>query len=82
LALALLKFDPIILAHGTLVTTEMGVTCVLFASVYAFYRYVKRPTLARLGVAGIAAGLALASKHSGLLVFPILALLARMEVAR
>jgi predicted membrane-bound dolichyl-phosphate-mannose-protein mannosyltransferase len=50
--------------------------------VYAFYRYVKRPSPVKIAITGLAAGLALAAKHSGILVFPILVVLALMEVAR
>jgi hypothetical protein len=75
-ALTLLVFDPNQLAHGAFVTTDTGVTCFLFATVYTFYRYVKRPSIGRLLLVGLAAGLALASKHTGILVFPILVALA------
>jgi len=82
IALALFAFDPNLLAHGAFVTTDMGLSCFLFASVYAFYRYVKTPSRWRLVVAGLAAGLALASKHTGILVFPMLFALALCEVLR
>jgi hypothetical protein len=75
-ALLLLVFDPNQIAHGALVTTDTGVTCFLFASVYAFYRYTKVPSLGRLVLVGVAAGLALAAKHTGILVLPILLALA------
>ena len=78
-ALALLAFDPNLLAHGALVTTDAGLSCFLLASVYAFYRYVKAPSWPRLALVGLAAGLALATKHTGLLVLPILGLLALVE---
>jgi Dolichyl-phosphate-mannose-protein mannosyltransferase len=80
IALILFTFEPNLLAHGALVTTDMGVTCFLFATVYAFYRYVKRPTIWRLLAVGSAAGLALATKHSAILLLPILILLAAAEV--
>jgi 4-amino-4-deoxy-L-arabinose transferase-like glycosyltransferase len=80
LALILLVFDPNILAHGALVTTDMGLTCFMFATIYAFYRYMTRPSWARLSVVGVCAGLALASKHSAILIFPILLLLGAAEV--
>jgi transcriptional regulator len=79
LALVLLAFDPNLLAHGALVTTDAGLSCFLLASVYAFYRYVKAPSWPRLLLVGLAAGLALATKHTGLLVLPILAALAMVE---
>ena len=81
-ALTLLVFEPNILAHGALVTTDIGAACCLFASVYAFYRYVKRPSVPRLVVCGIVTGLALAAKHSALVILPILVILAATEVAR
>jgi len=81
-ALALLAFEPNLLAHGALVTTDAGISCFMFATVYAFYRYAKAPSLRRLLVVGVSAGLALAVKHSGIFVFPMLFLLAACEVAR
>ncbi len=80
LALALVVFEPNILAHGALVTTDMGVTCCLFAAIYAFYRYISKRTALRLLECGFVTGLALAAKHSGILVIPILGLLALVEL--
>jgi 4-amino-4-deoxy-L-arabinose transferase-like glycosyltransferase len=82
IALALVAFDPNLLAHGAFVTTDMGVACFLFASVYAFWRYVNAPSPWRLALVGAAAGCALASKHTGILVFPMLLLLAVFEASR
>ncbi len=82
LALALLVFEPNILANGALVTTDIAETCFLFASVYAFYRYVEQPGIGRLLLCGVAVGLAWASKHSGVLVGPILILLAVADILR
>lgn len=81
-ALALLAFEPNLLAHGALVTTDAGISCFMFATVYAFYRYVKAPSLWRLLVVGVPAGLALAVKHSGIFIVPVLLLLAVCEVVR
>lgn len=78
-ALTLVTFDPNLLAHGALVTTDAGLSCFMFASVYSFYRYVKHPTIGRLVVAGVAVGLVLSVKHTGILVLPILLLLAISE---
>lgn len=82
IALALVAFDPNLLAHGAFVTTDMAISCFLFAAVYAFYRYVKVPSWWRLSLVGIAAGCALASKHTGILIFPMLLLLAIVEALR
>jgi hypothetical protein len=69
-ALALVVFEPNMIAHGAYVTTDMGISCFIFASIYALYRYVKAPSISRLIVLGVATGLALASKHSGVLLLP------------
>src|SRR5271165_161806 len=81
-ALTLLVFDPNLLAHGALVTTDAGLSCFLFASIYAFYRYVKQPTTFRLVLVGIATGLAFSSKHTGFLAAPTIAVLALVEWLR
>ncbi len=80
LALLIFVFEPNILANGALVTTDLGATCGIFAAIYTFYRYAKRPTIARLIVCGVVTGLALATKHSALVIFPLLVLLALSEV--
>ena len=79
-ALALIVFEPNILAHGPLVTNDLALACCLFASVYAFWRYVVTPNAWRLAACGIAGGFALAAKHSGIVLFPMLFLLALVEL--
>jgi len=80
-ALVLVAFDPNILAHSALVTTDVGVSLFFLAAVYTFYRYAARPGLGRLLLAGVVAGLLLATKHSGILLAPMLILLAGWEIA-
>src|SRR6266436_5859187 len=82
IALTLIAFEPNLLAHGARVTTDAGLSCFMFATIYAFYRYVKAPSAWRLAVVGLALGLTLAAKHTGILVIPMLALLAICEVLR
>ena len=79
-ALVLVVFDPNVLANSALVTTDIGVSCFFVASILAFYRYATRPSFSRLCVAGIAAGLLLATKHSGILLAPMLLLLIVWEI--
>ncbi|MGD0628636.1 MAG: glycosyltransferase family 39 protein [Terracidiphilus sp.] len=79
-ALTLTVFDPNILAHSGLVTTDVGATLFFLAAVYAFYRYVKQPGLLRLAVAGVVLGLLLATKHSGVMLGPMLLVLVGWEV--
>lgn len=73
-ALALYLFYPDILAHGQLVTTDLGVSCFLFFSVYAFYRALRRLNVWNVLLTCLCVGLALITKFSGVLVFPMLAL--------
>lgn len=80
LALGLLAFEPVMLANGALITTDLGLACLFFACVYAFYRYLKGPSAARLALCAIASGLAMAAKHSGALILPTLAILAGFEL--
>jgi len=80
-ALTLAVFDPNILAHSGLVTTDVGAALFFLAAIYAFYRYVKQPTLPHLLIAGLVAGLLLSAKHSGILIAPILLLLIGWEIA-
>ncbi len=82
LALALIAFDPTLLAHSALLTTDAAQACFLLWAIYAFYRYAKQPTPLRLLAVGLIAGLALASKHSCVLLLPMLILLALVEVLR
>lgn len=79
-ALVLIVFDPTVLANSALVTTDIAVSLFFVGTVYAFYRYVKRPGAGRLVIAAVVLGLLLASKHSGVLVGPMLLLLAGWEV--
>jgi 4-amino-4-deoxy-L-arabinose transferase-like glycosyltransferase len=74
-ALALLVFEPTVIAHGSLVTTDMAMSVTTLAAVYALYGYGRRPSTARLLASGVAVGLMLAAKHSGVLMLPVLLLL-------
>ena len=80
LALTLLVFEPNFLAHGALVTTDVGVTLGLFLGVASYYFYLQKPAAGTLVAAGLAAGVCLGMKHSGILLFPILLLLAIVDL--
>jgi hypothetical protein len=80
IALALISFDPTLLAHSALVTTDAAQACFMFWAIYAFYRYTNRPTIPRLITVGLVVGLALAAKHSAVLLFPMLLLLSVAEL--
>ena len=80
LALTLFAFEPVFLANGALITTDVPLTCLFFISVYTFYRYVKRPTGMRIAACAAATALVPVVKHSGALIFPTLAVLAVLEI--
>jgi hypothetical protein len=79
LALVLCAFDPNLIAHGRLVTTDLGITWLFFLSVYLFWRFLRQPSLPTLLLTGVAVGLAQSTKFSAILLFPILGLLGLIE---
>lgn len=76
IALTLFCFEPNLIAHGAYVTTDMAASCTIFATIYALWRWVKIPSAGRLFTAGLVGGIALAAKHSTILLAPMLLLLA------
>jgi hypothetical protein len=80
IALTLVVFDPNVLAHSALVTTDIGVSCFFVAAIWTLYRFATRPTLIRLLLVGVATGLLLATKHSGILIGPMFVSLIAWEV--
>ncbi|WP_157478396.1 glycosyltransferase family 39 protein [Granulicella tundricola] len=81
-SLFLFVFDPNLLAHGTLISTDVGSACFFLATVYAFYLYSVQPSWKVLLVTGLLAGLALVTKFTGILIAPILLLIAVVEGVR
>jgi dolichyl-phosphate-mannose-protein mannosyltransferase len=75
-ALVLVMSEPTVIAHAGLVTTDMGVSAGLLAAVFLLDRYLRIRTPATLALAGMGVGLALSTKHSGLIVIPIVIALA------
>lgn len=80
LALSLYLINPDFLAHGQLVTTDLGLSCFIFLAVYTFCRALNRLSLGRVLLAGLATGLALVSKFSGVLIFPMFMLVGAVFV--
>jgi 4-amino-4-deoxy-L-arabinose transferase-like glycosyltransferase len=78
-ALALFAFDPNILAHGSLATTDMGAVAFIFWAVWAFSRYLYNPNARRWWATALLLGLALGAKLTALLLLPVLAVLALVD---
>lgn len=71
LALLLTISEPTLIAHGGLVTTDMAVSAGVLLAVFMLDRFLQRPTLGRILMAGVSVGFALAAKHSGVIIVPI-----------
>jgi 4-amino-4-deoxy-L-arabinose transferase-like glycosyltransferase len=78
-SLTLFAFDPNILAHGSLATTDMAATVFIFGAVWAFIRFLKSPTPRRWWLAAVLLGLAQVTKLTALLLLPLLGLLLLLE---
>jgi 4-amino-4-deoxy-L-arabinose transferase-like glycosyltransferase len=74
LALVLCAFDPNILAHGRLVTPDVGQTTFIFLAAFAWWRYMVRPGWSRWLISGVTLGLAQASGFPALILIPIFGL--------
>ncbi|MBI1387780.1 MAG: hypothetical protein GC154_04975 [bacterium] len=70
--LLLAAFEPNLMAHGRLVTTDAATISFYTLTGLLTWRFYKRPSWKRLAAAGAAAGFAWLSKHSGLLLLPAL----------
>ncbi len=79
LALALVTLDPNIMAHGSVATNDLGVSCFATLSLYTFWRWLQQPSWQRALVATVALGLAQASKYSAVFLFPTLAIIAAVH---
>ena len=70
-ATALFCFDPSFVAHSSLVTNDVPVTFAFALAAYAIWRLGNRFTLWRVLLLGIACGLCLNTKLSGILIVPL-----------
>lgn len=73
---------PDVLAHGTLVTTDLGFALFFFLAVVAFDRLLERLTPGRLIGAGLATGAAFATKFSAPILLPVFVVLGANGLAR
>ncbi len=74
-ALALYVFSPDMLAHGTLVTTDLMLTGFYFLTIYTFWHWMNQSSRKNAVLAGICCGLALCTKFSAIVLFGILGLI-------
>ena len=81
-AVALLAFDPNLLAHAGVVHTDLGASLAFVATVLAWDAAEKRPSAARVALAAACLGLALTTKFSAVYLVPILLLQTLLEARR
>lgn len=72
IALLLALFDPNLIAHSRLVTTDLGVTCFMLLAMWRLWHWLTRPSLPNALFTGLFAGLAMVSKYTGLMIWPML----------
>ena len=71
LALIIFAFSPTLLAHGGLVTTDVGAAAGIFIAVYYFIKALKEPNRKNILLAGVFFGLAQLCKFSVILLVPL-----------
>jgi len=74
-ALFLFAFEPNLLAHSALVTTDLAVTCLFFLTLYALCLLVERISISRVALLASAFALAVVTKLSMLVLVPLIGLL-------
>ena len=79
--LFLYVFNPNIIAHARLTTIDIGASCMIFLSIYCFWKYLNKRDTASMIIAGIALGLAQLSKFTALLLYPVMIIIVCMIAA-
>ena len=80
LAMAMAFVEPNLIAHSSLVTTDIGVTMFMFLTVYLLWEHLIKPRWWLLAATGFSAGFALVSKFSALLLVPIVGLIVTLSL--
>jgi Dolichyl-phosphate-mannose-protein mannosyltransferase len=75
LAMGIGCFEPNLITHSSLATTDMAVTLFIFATAYFLWEYLHSPSWWLLAGAGVATGMALISKFVAILLIPIIGLI-------
>lgn len=70
LALAIYTFEPNILAHGILATTDIGFAFFTFIAIYCYWKFFNQPTKTNLLFASITMALAQLTKYTAIFLWP------------
>lgn len=71
LAALLWSISPNLLAHGQLMTPDVGLTATLVTACFLFWRWLRRPGWTLALVCGLALGVAQLSKTTAVVLFPV-----------
>ena len=78
LTAGLWAFCPTALANAPLVTPDAGGCCLFVATLYAAWRFARRPDARSAGLAGLVLGLAQLAKFTNLLLVPLVIVVWRL----
>lgn len=70
--LLLVLFEPNLLAHARFVTTDLGLTVFVLLTMWRLWCWLERPSRVNAVLVGLSAGAAMATKYSGLMVWPVI----------
>ena len=74
-ALFLYAFEPNLIAHSALVTTDLAVACLFFLTIYVLFRLVEAASISRIALMAAALSLAVVTKLSMLVLVFLIGLL-------
>lgn len=75
LAAALIALSPLIMAHASLATMDMGFATMGLLAMMSLGEVLRKPTTGRLAVSALLSAAAISSKYSAVFLFPAMALL-------
>jgi hypothetical protein len=81
-ALALYAFDPNLIAHSRLSTTDLGLAVTMTFTMWRLWTWLEKPTRRNLVLVGAAAGAAMTTKFTGLMLVPMFVLVALIHPPR
>ena len=78
-SLALWVFNPNALAHGHLITTDIGVTLAMSAAIFLFASFLESPTNRNMALCGVVTGVALLMKFTAITLAPMYVVLTALS---
>ena len=79
---AIWLLDPSVLAFSSVVTADIGAAAFGLLATYTFWQFLRNPSPIRAGVAGVALGLAQASKFTMLVLYPAWTVVTMLAIIR